>query len=119
LGLFRKSGSHFVRQSLTLYPESVFKVPTRLPVFVVVKSNFNVEFAGFQEYMAPIGKIKASKVLVLPSSRGGFGMVNRSFCLRSAGSDCEGKVQMRLRDWSKIEWMGLLRNLGIEKLRKG
>ena len=35
----------------------------------------NVEFAGFQEYRELIGKIKASKVLVLPSSREGFGMV--------------------------------------------
>ncbi|MGB9938725.1 glycosyltransferase family 4 protein [Methanosarcina sp.] len=35
----------------------------------------NVEFAGFQEYGALIGKIKASKVLVLPSGREGFGMV--------------------------------------------
>ncbi len=35
----------------------------------------NIEFAGFQEYGALIGKIKASKVLVLPSSREGFGMV--------------------------------------------
>ena len=35
----------------------------------------NVTFAGFQEYGALIGKIKASKVLVLPSSREGFGMV--------------------------------------------
>jgi glycosyltransferase involved in cell wall biosynthesis len=35
----------------------------------------NVEFAGFQEYGSLIGKIKASKVLVLPSSREGFGMV--------------------------------------------
>jgi glycosyltransferase involved in cell wall biosynthesis len=35
----------------------------------------NVEFAGFQEYEALIGKVKASKVLVLPSSREGFGMV--------------------------------------------
>jgi len=35
----------------------------------------SVEFAGFQEYGALIGKIKASKVLVLPSSREGFGMV--------------------------------------------
>lgn len=35
----------------------------------------NVEFAGFQEYGALIGKIKASKVFVLPSSREGFGMV--------------------------------------------
>jgi len=35
----------------------------------------NIEFAGFQEYKALIGKIKASKVLVLPSSREGFGMV--------------------------------------------
>ncbi|MHB8100976.1 MAG: glycosyltransferase family 4 protein [Methanosarcina sp.] len=35
----------------------------------------NVEFAGFQEYRSLIGKIKASKVLVLPSSREGFGMV--------------------------------------------
>jgi glycosyltransferase involved in cell wall biosynthesis len=35
----------------------------------------NVEFAGFQEYEALIGKIKASKVFVLPSSREGFGMV--------------------------------------------
>lgn len=37
--------------------------------------NDNVEFAGFQEYEALIGKVKASKVLVLPSSREGFGMV--------------------------------------------
>ncbi len=35
----------------------------------------NIDFAGFQEYGALIGKIKASKVLVLPSSREGFGMV--------------------------------------------
>jgi glycosyltransferase involved in cell wall biosynthesis len=35
----------------------------------------NVEFAGFQEYEALIGKVKASKILVLPSSREGFGMV--------------------------------------------
>lgn len=35
----------------------------------------SVEFAGFQEYGSLIGKIKASKVLVLPSSREGFGMV--------------------------------------------
>jgi glycosyltransferase involved in cell wall biosynthesis len=35
----------------------------------------NVEFAGFQEYDTLICKIKASKVLVLPSSREGFGMV--------------------------------------------
>jgi glycosyltransferase involved in cell wall biosynthesis len=35
----------------------------------------NVEFAGFQEYEALIGKIKVSKTLVLPSSREGFGMV--------------------------------------------
>ncbi len=35
----------------------------------------NVEFAGFQEYEALIGKVKASKMLVLPSSREGFGMV--------------------------------------------
>ncbi len=35
----------------------------------------NVEFAGFQEYEALIGKVKASKRLVLPSSREGFGMV--------------------------------------------
>ena len=35
----------------------------------------NIEFAGFQEYGALIGKIKASKVLVLPSCREGFGMV--------------------------------------------
>ncbi|WP_440945405.1 glycosyltransferase family 4 protein [Methanosarcina sp. T3] len=35
----------------------------------------NVIFEGFQEYGALIGKIKASKVLVLPSSREGFGMV--------------------------------------------
>lgn len=35
----------------------------------------NVEFAGFQEYGTLIGKVKASKVLVLPSSREGFGMV--------------------------------------------
>jgi glycosyltransferase involved in cell wall biosynthesis len=35
----------------------------------------NVKFKGFQEYRVLIGKIKASKVLVLPSSREGFGMV--------------------------------------------
>jgi glycosyltransferase involved in cell wall biosynthesis len=35
----------------------------------------SVEFAGFQEYGTLIGKIKNSKVLVLPSSREGFGMV--------------------------------------------
>lgn len=35
----------------------------------------NVRFEGFQEYRALIGKIKASNVLVLPSSREGFGMV--------------------------------------------
>ena len=35
----------------------------------------NVKFAGFQEYGTLIRKIKASKVLVLPSSREGFGMV--------------------------------------------
>ncbi|MDD3247362.1 MAG: glycosyltransferase family 4 protein [Methanosarcina sp.] len=35
----------------------------------------NVKFEGFQEYGALIGKIKASKTLVLPSSREGFGMV--------------------------------------------
>lgn len=35
----------------------------------------NVKFEGFQEYRTLIGKIKASKVLVLPSSREGFGMV--------------------------------------------
>jgi glycosyltransferase involved in cell wall biosynthesis len=35
----------------------------------------NIEFAGFQEYEALIRKLKASKVLVLPSSREGFGMV--------------------------------------------
>jgi glycosyltransferase involved in cell wall biosynthesis len=35
----------------------------------------NVKFEGFQEYRALIGKIKASRVLVLPSSREGFGMV--------------------------------------------
>ena len=35
----------------------------------------NVGFVGFQEYEALIGKIKASKVLILPSSREGFGMV--------------------------------------------
>ncbi len=35
----------------------------------------HVDFTGFQEYEALIGKIKASKVLVLPSSREGFGMV--------------------------------------------
>ena len=38
-----------------------------------VRGNF--EFVGFQEYRVLIGKIKASKVLVLPSSREGFGMV--------------------------------------------
>jgi glycosyltransferase involved in cell wall biosynthesis len=35
----------------------------------------NVKFAGFQKYEALIGKIKASRTLVLPSSREGFGMV--------------------------------------------
>ncbi len=35
----------------------------------------SIEFSGFQEYKALIGKIKVSKVLVLPSSREGFGMV--------------------------------------------
>ena len=35
----------------------------------------NFEFVGFQEYSALIGKVKASKVLVLPSSREGFGMI--------------------------------------------
>jgi glycosyltransferase involved in cell wall biosynthesis len=35
----------------------------------------NVEFAGFLEYEVLIGKVKASKILVLPSSREGFGMV--------------------------------------------
>lgn len=35
----------------------------------------NVKFEGFQEYRELIGKIKASKALVLPSSREGFGMV--------------------------------------------
>ncbi|KKG25238.1 hexosyltransferase [Methanosarcina sp. 2.H.T.1A.6] len=35
----------------------------------------NIKFTGFQEYGALIGKVKASKVLVLPSSREGFGMV--------------------------------------------
>jgi len=35
----------------------------------------NFEFPGFQEYEALIKKIKASKILVLPSSREGFGMV--------------------------------------------
>lgn len=35
----------------------------------------NIKFEGFQEYRALIGKIKASKVLVLPSKREGFGMV--------------------------------------------
>lgn len=38
-------------------------------------TNRSVEFAGFQEYGALIRKIKASKVLVLPSGREGFGMV--------------------------------------------
>ena len=35
----------------------------------------NVDFVGFQEYEALIGKVKASKMLILPSSREGFGMV--------------------------------------------
>lgn len=35
----------------------------------------NIKFEGFQEYRELMGKIKASKVLVLPSSREGFGMV--------------------------------------------
>lgn len=35
----------------------------------------DIEFAGFQEYGALIGRIRASKVFVLPSSREGFGMV--------------------------------------------
>ena len=40
-----------------------------------LKVSENLELAGFQEYNALIRKIKASKVLVLPSSREGFGMV--------------------------------------------
>ncbi|MGB9929211.1 MAG: glycosyltransferase family 4 protein [Methanosarcina sp.] len=40
-----------------------------------LKISENLEFAGFQEYNALIRKIKVSKVLVLPSSREGFGMV--------------------------------------------
>lgn len=35
----------------------------------------NVKFAGFEDYSSLIGKVKASKVFVLPSSREGFGMV--------------------------------------------
>jgi glycosyltransferase involved in cell wall biosynthesis len=35
----------------------------------------NVDFVGFQAYEALIGKVKASKMLILPSSREGFGMV--------------------------------------------
>ncbi|WP_370574681.1 glycosyltransferase family 4 protein [Methanomethylovorans sp.] len=35
----------------------------------------NIEFVGFQDYSSLIGKMKASKVFVLPSSREGFGMV--------------------------------------------
>lgn len=35
----------------------------------------NVTFAGFLEYEVLIGKVKASKIFVLPSSREGFGMV--------------------------------------------
>ncbi|WP_367344390.1 glycosyltransferase family 4 protein [Methanomethylovorans sp.] len=35
----------------------------------------NVEFEDFQDYGSLIGKIKSSKVFVLPSSREGFGMV--------------------------------------------
>ncbi|HWR25173.1 MAG TPA: glycosyltransferase family 4 protein [Methanosarcina sp.] len=35
----------------------------------------NIEFVGFQEYDSLIRKLKASKVLVLPSSREGFGIV--------------------------------------------
>lgn len=35
----------------------------------------NVKFTGFQKYETLIRKIKASKTLVLPSSREGFGMV--------------------------------------------
>lgn len=35
----------------------------------------NVIFTGFQNYSSLIGKIKSSKVFVLPSSREGFGMV--------------------------------------------
>ena len=40
----------------------------------------NFEFIGFQEYSALIGKVKASKVLVLPSSREGFGMIVIEAC---------------------------------------
>jgi len=39
------------------------------------KVYHNFEFPGFQEYEALIKKIKASKILILPSSREGFGMV--------------------------------------------
>jgi glycosyltransferase involved in cell wall biosynthesis len=49
--------------------EALLKLANKLAI------SGNVEFAGFQEYKALIGKIKASKVLVLPSSREGFGMV--------------------------------------------
>ena len=35
----------------------------------------NVKFVGFEDYSSLIGKVKASKVFVLPSSREGFGMV--------------------------------------------
>jgi len=35
----------------------------------------NVQFVGFQDYSSLIGKMKASRVFVLPSSREGFGMV--------------------------------------------
>lgn len=49
------------------------KVLVRLADELGVREN--VDFAGFQEYEALIAKIKTSKVLVLPSSREGFGMV--------------------------------------------
>lgn len=49
---------------------SLIKLATEIGIY-----DRNVEFAGFQEYETLLGKIKASKVLVLPSSREGFGMV--------------------------------------------
>jgi glycosyltransferase involved in cell wall biosynthesis len=48
---------------------SLMKLATKLDICA------NVKFAGFQKYEALIGKIKASRTLVLPSSREGFGMV--------------------------------------------
>ncbi|WP_410509102.1 glycosyltransferase family 4 protein [Methanosarcina hadiensis] len=49
------------------------KALEKLTLELGVQVNLKIE--GFQEYRELIGKVKASKVLVLPSSREGFGMV--------------------------------------------